>query len=329
MKRRRYGGPVAVTGATGHLGANLVRELLAAGRSVRAVVRHTGPALEGLDVEIALADVLDSSALRAAFEGVSTVFHLAGRISITGDQGGLVTRTNVDGVRSVAHAALEADVRRMVHFSSIHAFDLSSNGRPVDETTPRAGPGNFAYDRSKAGGEAALREVVARGLDAVVINPTGVIGPHDFGPSRMGRTLLRLVRGRMPALVGGGFDWVDSRDVARAALSAEAHGRTGESYLISGHWKSFAELAKIVHTCGGARAPHLRSPFWLAGLFAPFSSLGTKLFGGEPLLTRESLAAVRTRTEVCSAKARRELDHRPRDTRETIRDTLDWFARQA
>jgi dihydroflavonol-4-reductase len=315
--------PVAVTGATGHVGAGVVRALLARGRRVRALVRGPSAALDGLDVECVRADVLDPESLRAALRSAGAVHHLAAVISIDGDRDGLVHRTNVEGTRNVARAALEAGVRRFVHYSSIHAFELANGARPVDELAGRPGPASFAYDRSKAAGEQEVREAVGRGLNAVLINPTGVIGPYDFRPSRTGRMLLLLARGSMPALVDGGFDWVDSRDVAEAALAAEERGRPGENYIVSGHWRSFAELARMVHACGGAPPPRWTTPAWLAGLAAPLAARGARLLGREPLLTQESVAAVRA-GRVSGAKAARELGHRPRSIEATIRDTLAW-----
>ncbi len=212
----------AVTGATGHVGASLVRGLLDDGRTVRAINRRPSASLAGLDVEFVVADVLDRVALQRALRGVDVVYHLAGLISISGDPDGHVRATNVDGVRNAATAALDAGVRRFVHCSSIHAFDLEQPG-VLTETSPRAVARQLpAYDRSKAAGEVEVRRVVDQGLDAVITNLTGVLGPNDFTPSRMGAVFLALVRRRIPALVAGGFDWVDVRDATAGMMAAEA-----------------------------------------------------------------------------------------------------------
>ena len=222
---------ITVTGATGHVGANLVRALLARGDQVRALIHRIhrdNRSLAGLDVERVAGDVLDPASLDRAFAGAEVVFHLAALISIQGDRGGLVPSVNVGGAKNAAEAALRAGVRRFVHTSSVHAFDLTRGG-VIDETSPRSdGPHLAAYDRSKAAGERAVREVLARrGLDAVVVHPTGIIGPFDFEPSRMGRTLLGLRDRSLPSLVAGGFDFVDVRDVVQALLAAAERGRTG------------------------------------------------------------------------------------------------------
>jgi len=243
----------AVTGAAGHIGTNLVRELLAQGRDTRIIDLREPAALVALGADFVTADVRDPVPMAAALSGVDTVFHLAAVISVTGSRGGAVEDVNVNGVRTVAEAALRAGVRRLVHCSSVHAFDLEAlRGRPVDEQAPRSLARRLpAYDRSKAAGEVQLRRVVEQGLDAVVVNPTGVIGPRDEQPSRMGHFFLALAAGRLPATVEGGFDWVDVRDVVTALLAAETRGRTGENYLVGGHYATTRELAEVAHAVTG------------------------------------------------------------------------------
>jgi dihydroflavonol-4-reductase len=321
------GHTVVVTGASGHLGANLVRQLVAAGRRVRALVHRNRRPLDGLPVECVPGDVRDEGSLGRAFAGADVVYHLAAVVSIAGSQGGLVEAVNVGGARNVVRACRGAGVRRLVHFSSIHAFSQLPREEPLDE---RRGPADAApapaYDRSKAGGEREVQAGVDEGLDAVVVNPTAVLGPFDFAPSRMGRVLLDLERGALPALVGGGFDWVDARDVCAAALAAEERGRRGERYLLSGTYTTVAGLAALVADVTGRRAPAVVVPQWLVRPFAPLAELWSGLVGGEPLVTRDSLTALRTgHPQVRHDKAGAELGFAPRPLRATIEDTLRWF----
>lgn len=319
---------VVVTGASGHVGANLVRELLRRGRRVRVFTRReTCPALAGLDVEQALGDVRDPISLRQAFEGAEVVYHLAAVISITGSQGGLVEETNVTGARNVAEAALECRVQRMVHFCSVHAFEQRPLSQPLDEERERVISWRRpAYDRSKAAGEKEVRRVIERGLDAVIVHPTGIIGPHDFEPSRVGRIFLKLAEGRLPAVVPGGFNWVDVRDVVEGALAAEEKGRSNQSYLLPGHWCSVKELASRAEAVSGVPAPRLTSPMALARLGAPFVSAWSRCFGNEPLFTSESLEALRANRRILPDKAARDLSYAPRPLDESIRDVYRWFA---
>jgi dihydroflavonol-4-reductase len=315
----------AVTGATGHVGANLVRALLEDGRRVRAINRTRGPALDGLDVEFFAVDVLDAHALRRAFEGVDVVYHLAALISVAGDRDGHVRATNVDGVRNAANAALDAGVRRFVHCSSIHAFDLDRPG-VVTEDSPRARGAHLPpYDRSKAEGEVELQRVVERGLDAVITNLTAVLGPYDFGPSRMGAVLLALARRRLPALVVGGFDWVDVRDACTGMIAAEAKGRTGENYLIAGHRLPIVDVAALAEAATGVRAPRFVAPMWLAQATAPAGLWWSRLRRSDPLFTPESLHALRKDPVVSTTKAAQELGYEARPLRDTVADSYAWF----
>lgn len=321
---------VLVTGAAGHIGANLVRTLLQRGEHVRVLVRNTTRALEGLDVERLTGDIRDPDAVKRATAGAEVVYHLAAQISISGDPHGLVRAVNVDGVRSIAEAALAAGVRRFVHCSSVHAFDLyrpAAPGTMVDEMSPRVPdePSHFAYDRSKAAGERVLREVMARGLQAVIVHPSGVIGPYDFGPSRMGRLFLQLYRRSLPSLVDGGFDFVDVRDVVAGILAAESRGGVGENYLLTGHHMHVREVAEAARSITGVRPPRLVSPIWLARLGVPFMGVVGKAMRQEPLYTHESLSVLHTPYRFDRSKAGRALDYAPRPFADSVRDIYAWF----
>ena len=318
-------GLTVVTGGTGHIGATLVRALLAEGRAVRVMVRDDVRALEGLEVERASGDVRDPASLDRAFDGAEVVYHLAAKISIVGPMGGLVRATNVDGTRNVAEACRRAGVRRLVHFASVHAFQQAPSDAPLDETRPLVETADIAYDLSKADGVRAVLEEVSRGLDAVVVCPTGVLGGHDYRGSRMGLVIQKLATGKLLGLVAGGFDWVDVRDVCAGALAAEARGRAGELYLLSGGWHLLGEVAAQVEAVTGCKAPGFYSPLWLARGWAPFEILWAKLRGAEPLFTLEGLSAVaHGNRDVRWDKAAAELGYQPRPLAETVRDTVAW-----
>lgn len=308
---------VAVTGANGHLGANVVRQLLAAGHDVQAVIHRNVDALQGLDITMCTASLGDPAGLEAAFANQDAVIHLAARISIQGDPDGAVHATNVAGARSAAKAALAAGVSRFVHMSSIHSYDLA-NTATVREDSPRAHAKSTAYDHSKFLGEQEVRTVIEQGLDAVFLNPSGVVGPYDFGPSRMGEVLQQLATNRLPAVVRGAFDWVDVRDVAAAAIEALTRGATGENHLLGGHHKSMQDVARAVSAVAGSRVPPAL-PLWVARMAVPFAR------GPNPKFTSESLDALAHGRPVDASKAARVLGHAPRSFEQTIADTLRWF----
>mgnify|MGYP003593927892 CR=1 FL=1 len=321
---------VVVTGATGHVGSNLVRALIERGDQGRVLVRGRETALAGLELERVAGDVRDADSLRRAFAGAEIVYHLAAMISISGDPYGHVRAVNVDGTRRVAEAALACGARRMVHCSSVHAFDLyqrGGGGETIDEQWPRVpdAASHFAYDRSKAAGERALREVMARGLEAVIVHPSGAIGPFDFGPSRMGRVLLGLYHRSLPSLLAGSFDFVDVRDVVGGMIAAGERGRAGENYILAGDVLSLQALARLAHEVTGVRPPRLRAPMWLAHVGVPFVEAAGRILRQEPLYTRESLAVLASRGRFSWAKAGRDLGYAPRPMSETVRDTYAWF----
>jgi len=319
---------IVVTGAAGHVGGNLVRALLARGSHVRALVHRDRRTLEGLDVETVEGDLGDPASLCQAFHGAEVVYHTAARISISMDEWPLLEQVNVVGTRNVVEACLECGVHRLVHFSSIHAYEQEPLDAPLDESRPRVcSPGCAPYDRSKAAGEEEVRVGIERGLDAVILNPTAILGPYDFRPSHQGEAVLSIANGSLPALVEGGFDWVDVRDIVAAAMRAEERAPKGAQYLLSGHWVSVCEMAATIEGITGARTPGFVCPIWLAFLGVPFAAAWAWLTGKRALYTSASLRALRSSNQAIShERATRELGYQPRPFRETIRDTLSWFA---
>jgi len=315
---------VTVTGASGHVGTNLVLGLLARGDRVRALVHRSVEPFEGLDVERLRGDVRDAHAVERAVAGSEIVYHLASIISIDGGQGGRVASVNVDGTRNVARCALRGGVRRLVHCSSMHAFDQQPLAQPLDEERAQVTHGP-AYDRSKALGEREVGSAIQDGLDAVIVNPTAVVGPNDFGPSRVGQLLLDLKRRGLVALVQGGVDWVDVRDVADGLIAAGRLGRSGENYILSGHWHSMRELAAMAEAVTGVPAPRLVVPMPLARLVAPLATAVGRFGKREPAFTSEALRALRSNGSILHDKATRELAYRPRPIAESIRDSYAWF----
>jgi dihydroflavonol-4-reductase len=293
---------------------------------VVALVHHGSEALVGLEVERVDGDVLRPETLLYAFDGADVVMHLAARISIEGDPDGQVQAVNVVGSRHVVTACLRAGVGRLVHFSSFHAFEQAPFDETLTEDRPKVGRSGFAYDRSKARGEEEVLAGVDRGLSAVILNPTAIIGPNDFGPSLMGQVLLDLYHRRLPTLVPGGSEWVDARDVVDAALASIEVGRPGTNYLLSGGWTPVRTLASLAETATGVRAPRFTTPIWLARTGVPFAKLYSRMMGQRPLYTHESLdRLVRSSRRVDCARARRELGFSPRPLEKTVEDTYAWF----
>lgn len=320
---------ILVTGAAGHIGNVLVRELLADGCRVRALVLpgEDLKALEGLDVEIFEGDVLDPSTLERAFDGVDYVFHLAGIISIMPGQDGLMRRVNVEGTKNIIHAAKKAHVKRMVHTSSIHALSRKWKGC-IDECVPfdmhnAAGE----YDRTKAEASLEVLKAVREGLDAVIVCPTGVIGPYDYRGSEMGDLLRSFMRRKPHFMIDGAYDFVDVRDVARGLILACERGRQGEVYILSGWQVKIFQLKQMVQDLLGWHSASIYIPIRLAKISAKFMPFFYKLTGQTPKFTTYALETVLGNSNISNQKARSELGYQPREMTSTVADTVRWWLR--
>jgi dihydroflavonol-4-reductase len=316
---------VLVTGASGHIGANLTRELIKQNRSVRALIHKDKRGVEGLDIDVVHGDILDYPSLSEAVKGCDTVYHLAASISIVGFKSKHLRKINLTGTQNVIKACQRARVRRLIHFNSIYAYSPDPCDQPVDETRPFQDFGSHSYDCSKAEGTQEVLNAVNKGLDAVVITPTAVIGPNDFKFSRMGKVLVKMAQRKFIALVKGGYNWVDVRDVVKGSLQAEKKAAPGSQFILSGHWCSVRRLAEIVDEVKGVKPPRFTAPLWLARFAAPFSEAAALLRKKTPLLSSEALTALKSHRFISRCKAKNELDYHPRPLKETISDTLFWF----
>ena len=309
---------VAVTGASGHVGSALVRELSARGHRVRAIARTDVRSLEGLDVEVRRLDVTDAAAVKDALGGMEVVFHAAAQLSLASGPDPVAEATNVEGTRNVIAACRAVGARRLVHFSSAHA--LKKDGAEL-----LGAEEGLVYERSKAVAERLVLEAAARDVDAVVVSPCAVVGPWDFKPSYLGRFLIMLSGGFMLATVRGGQSWVDVRDVARSAAEAAERGVRGERYVLGGHWLPMHDFATLASQAVGVRAPLVALPTGVGKAFAPLATLAARFSGREPIFTSASMDALETVARPFDPNAERVLGHAPRPLETTLADTFDFF----
>jgi dihydroflavonol-4-reductase len=316
---------IAVTGASGHVGANLCRSLLTEGHQVKVLLHNKNNSLKDLDLEFIQGSLNDLDSLRKLCKGAEIVFHLAAMISIDGQKNTLL-EVNVEGTKNLVKVIQENGVRRLIHFSSIHALSHFPLNQPMDETRPLIINGPTWYEITKSKAEKFVLDATSSGLDAVVINPTAIVGPNDFKPSLVGTVLIRLYKNSLPALVPGGYDWVDARDVVQGAIAAMDKGRKGERYILSGNWVSVRDLAMVVEKVTGKRVNKFMIPTLVAKVGVPFIKAYAKVLGQEPLYTYESLRTlVEVNKKISHTKATTELGYSPRDFDVTVRDTMDWY----
>lgn len=313
-----------VTGASGYVGLNLVGLLRSEGWRVRTYDLQPLVGIDPCGVEHTIGDVRDREALAPVLEGADVVFHLAARITLASIDPE-AWDTNVNGPATVAAVALEAGVPRLVHCSSVHAYDLSRAHPRLNELSPRSvAPERPVYDRSKAAGELRVRRVIEAGLDATIVNPTGIIGPIDLGPSRMNRVIDSAARGRLPVVVRGGFDWVDVRDIALGLVAAADQGRTGENYLLPGHQATALHLGRLAAALNGHLGPVAALPGHVARWLAPTGERIGRRFGSD-VFTPASIGTLLEHPIVEGDKAACELGHAPRPLEDTVRDLVRYY----
>ena len=319
---------VAITGASGLLGGNLAAELVAAGHEVVATRRAGTQVAHLADLPITWrdADLGEPAALARAFEGAAAVFHCAAAVTIKREVTPEMRAVNVDGTRHVIDACVQAGVGRLVHTSSVVAVGLSEDGRPCDETARW----NFdklglldAYAITKHEAEEVVRAEAGR-IDAVIVNPTYMLGPRDARPSS-GQLLIKVVRRQIPGWTPGYNNFVDVRDVARGMIAAWQKGRRGERYILAGHDMTYQRLFETVAMVAGVRPPLLPAPRLVARLVGKWGDL-VEARGGEPVVNSTQVRYAYTdRFRFASTKAARELGYSYGPLEPAIRDALDWF----
>lgn len=317
-----------VTGGTGFVGANLVRELLKDGATVRVLARPSSDlrALEGCQAETVQGDLTDFSSVRRAVESCRVVYHVAADYRLWARDSGEIYRNNVEGTRHVLAAAAEAGVERVVYTSTVGALGIPKDGSPGNEKTPvslgdMVGP----YKRSKYLAERVADEFASRGLPVVIVNPSAPVGPWDVKPTPTGKVIVDFLSGKMFATMATGLNLVHVRDVARGHVLAAARGKAGERYILGNRNLPLGEIFRILARLTGLPAPRFRVPYTVAWLAAVAFEACSRLTGGEP---RVPLTAVRMAAKwmyFSPEKAVRELGLPQTPVEEALREAVEWF----
>jgi hopanoid-associated sugar epimerase len=323
-------GKILVTGGSGHVGANLVRALLQRGEAVRALERPNSDnrALADLDLERVDGDVRDPASLARAMAGCDRVYHLAACVSLRAGDRHEIFEVNVVGTRNLLGAAERAGVRRVVVCSSFGAVGVDPSGRPSDETcTVNPFDTHLDYELSKGIAEIEVHRAVSRGLDAVIVNPCGIVGPYDFRPSSVGQTILDFAARRMPAYVAGAFEFVPVKDVVAGHLLAMENGRTGERYILGSEHKTIDEILLHLERITGAPRPRVRLPVGVMMPIAVVSSAVMKRFfpTRPPRFTPGTIKLLQSEKRADLSKARRELGYQPTSVLEAFTQSYEWF----
>ncbi|MCA9706695.1 MAG: NAD-dependent epimerase/dehydratase family protein [Myxococcales bacterium] len=331
-------GKVLVTGGSGHVGANVVHALLDEGQDVRCLVQPgvDDRAFEGLPVERVEGDIRDYDAMVRATRGCARVFHVAAKVSTlnasAGEQRDLY-EINVIGTRNVLRASMESGVARAVVTGSFSAtgYDPDDPSRPSHEAMPFYPFGAvMPYARTKALAEHETLKCVVDGFDAVITTSCACIGPWDYVPSRMGRTMVDYTHGKLRAYIPGGFDFVNARDIARGHLLAMERGRRGQKYIISTSFHTLDDLVQMFSEVSGLPPVRLKvPPQVMASITGLYAGSLAKVFPKLPQrLTPGAIGVLRMRRHADTSKAQAELGYQPGNIRDAVRDAMVFFARE-
>jgi len=321
-------GKTLVTGATGFVGAHVVRKLLQAGERVRVLVRRGSSLknLQGLEVELVYGDLTQAPSVADAVKGCARVYHVAADYRLWAPDPSVLYRANVQGTRHVLEASRAAGVERIVYTSTVGALGVPHNAAPGTEETP-VGLADMIghYKRSKFLAEAEAVAAAKTGLAVVIVNPSTPIGPRDVKPTPTGQIVVDFLNGRMPAYVDTGMNLVDVEDVAQGHLLAMEKGKVGERYILGCRNVTLKQMLEILAQVSGRKAPHIQLP---RGLVLGLGALSTAL----SLITRRPprvpLEAVRMAGKKMffdSSKAVRELGLPQGSIEKALEKAVAWF----
>ena len=322
---------VLVTGGTGFIGSHVVRELILRNMRVRVLLRKKAVTknIQGLPIEVAYGDLLHLDSLRSALRGVKHVFHVAALFSFWPARKDFIFKVNVDGTRNLMEAAMQEGVNRVIYTSTVAAIGATRDpSSPVKEEWEfNLGFTKDPYVLSKKAAEEVVMEYVRKGLDVVIVNPSGAIGPGDIRPTPTGRLLLSFLNGELPGYIHGGGNLADVRDIARGHLLAFERGRPGQRYILGGENLFIHETLHLFSKATGLSAPRLRIPYPVAWLYALYEEVYSFVFRREPLLTRATLRGSRFYLFCSSEKAEKELGYKRSDLTPAVKEAASWFLR--
>ena len=323
---------VLVTGATGFIGGNLARRLVAQGHQVKALVRPGSNTLtigsigDSTGVETVPGDILDADSVDRGLHGCQWLFHCAASYTFWSKNPGDIYRTNVEGTAIVLDAAARAGVERVVFTSTVGTIGLPAAGLGNECTELPAAQLVGNYKKSKYQAEQIALEKARQGLPLVVVNPTATVGPWDVKPTPTGRIVLDYIRGRMPAYVDTGLNLVDVADVAEGHILAAEKGKVGQRYVLGNRNLTLKAIFGLLEGITGRKAPRTRIPRWLALGAGYFDQLVEGQFlGREPRIPLEGLRAAKKPMYVSSEKAIYELGLPQTPVEQALAEAVAWF----
>ncbi|MDT8402142.1 MAG: NAD-dependent epimerase/dehydratase family protein [Bacteroidales bacterium] len=319
---------IFITGADGILGNNLVRILLDSGYEVKAFIETGKEAsfLGGLAIERSGGSILNYEELKNAMEGCDIVIHAAAKTDTRPPRHESYRKINVEGTKNIIAAVKELGIKRLIHIGTANSFGPGDEKDPGDESRPYTA-GKYGLDyicSKKAAQDEVLRAVREEGLDAVIVNPTFMIGPYDSKPSS-GTMILAVNQGKIPGYPSGGRNFVYVRDVANAIASAIEKGRKGECYILGNENLGYKEAFEKMAGALGVKAPGMKMPRWLTLAYGGLLSASSKVFRFTPPVNYPMALISTEKHFYSSEKARRELGLQQTPVSEALKEAVKWF----
>lgn len=315
-----------VTGGTGFVGLNLVKELMIRGWDVTALHRRSSELklLKRFHPKLAAGELSEPNSLLAAIPpDTDTIFHVAGNTNMWRGGNAQQTKDNVDGTRNIVDAALAKRVRRLVVTSSISAYGMV-DGEISEETPSLAAKSRVNYQKTKWQAQELARAAMPKGLEVVVMQPGAIMGPYDIGT--WSRLFLMVRDGKLPGVPPSMLTFTHVRQVVAAHIAAADKGQNGGCYLLGGENKTMMELVREISALVGKPAPEKETSILLLRSVAAFADLASRFSGKAPPITPEMASLMSRRVSTTSLKAQRELGYRVLPLKQMVKDCYDWMA---
>jgi len=328
-----------VTGGNGHLGNTIIRMLRNQNHEVRALILPTDSKkmLKSLKADVYYGDIRKLDTLEPLFDLSDTLYsmedviviHTAGIVSISAKKHPILESVNVLGTKNIADLCLKYDVSKLIYVSSVHAIPELEGNQTITEINhfdPNLVVGAYAKSKSKA--SQYIIDMIEKGLKAIIVHPSGIIGPNDFGHAHMTMMIEDYLNGFLTSRINGAYDFVDVRDVASGIIQSASSGIIGDCYILSGHRIDLELLFDQLRALSGRKRKIHVLPMWFAKLTAPLAELFYKIRKLPPIYTSYSLYTLESNSYFSHEKARIELNYNPRSLDETLYDTVKWLVKQ-
>jgi len=316
-----------LTGASGHVGYALLKELIANGENIRILIRKDNPIFDNLKCEKVYGDVTDPSSLEKAFDGADIVYHVAGVIDVNTGNEDIVYKVNVDGTKNVVAACKKCGVRRLAFTSSVDAIPpLPDNElmHEIDHFSPELVEGTYA--KTKAIATQYVLDSANENFEVVIGHPAACIGPYDYKVSSVGEMVRMFMFGSFPVTMDfGAYNFVDVRDVAKGIYLAAQKAKSGECFILSGEVLKIDDFIAILSMKCLTRKPSFIFKKWMADSVAPIAEMYYKAAKKTPIFTRYSIRKLVSNCNFSYEKAQKELGYSPISAKESLNDMVDWI----